>query len=274
MFNPIKIALTEVVSNIPPEILEMAVRKYNYRTGNYVTIAGFVNRAIVHDRVAGLCNLSAGRIKTIPLRMEWLESRPSDHAGYAGDDGPYSLFRIPPAVRDNLPITGVISVQYPYNTYLGGGIGDLNMGTGGYNLNEQISEILNSYTLATPRNHPVARALNGDLIQLTPTQYAHQTWLLTVRLAFDDQFTNLHENGAKTLAKLIVLATKQWCYTNLIVDIDRAVQECGADLPTVKSIVEEYRDAGKEFEETLVQWQGCGLIDPRTRLSLLYYQMR
>ena len=273
MYNPTDIALTEVVHNIPPQILEVALRKYNYTNNTSLTLAGFICKAIIHDRVVKMCNLSAGQIKTIPLRLEWMESRPSEHQGYAGDDGPYTLFRIPPSARDNLPITGVISIQYPYNTYLGGGIGDLNMGTGGYNLNDQIDEILNSYTLANPRNHPTARALNGDLVQITPSQYAHQSWLLTVRLAYNDQFTNLHESSARTLAKLVVLATKQWCYNNLIVDIDRAVQECGADIPTIRSIVEEYRDANEKFDEQLTQWQGCAHLDPALRGRLFLYQI-
>lgn len=273
MYNPTDLALTEVVNNIPPQILEVALRTYNRRHNESCTLTTFIMKAIVKDRVLKLCNLSAGEIKTIALRPAWVENVPSEHEAYAGDDGPYTLYRIPPEYRDNLPMTGVLSVQYPFNTYLGGGLGNLQVGTGGYTLVDQIDQILNSYTLATPRNHPVARLLSGDLVKITPSQYAMQTWLLTVRLAYNDQFTNLHESSAKTLAKLIVLATKQWCYTNLIVDIDRAVQETGADIGVIKQIVEEYRDAGQQFEEQLIQWQGCALLTPEARRRLLIYQL-
>ena len=273
MHNALDIALTEVVNNIPPQILEVALRTYNRRYNHHATLAVFITKAIIEDRVLKLCNLSAGSVKTIPLRTEWIEPTRSEHSGRAGDDGPFTLYRIPPEARDFKPITNVLSCQYPFNTYMGGGFGDIQWGTGGYTLADQIDEILNSYTLATPRNHPTARQISGDLIKLTPSQYASQSWLLTVRLAYDKNFTSLHESAIPTLAKLIMLATRQWCYNNLIIDVDRAVQETGMDINSFKTIIEEYRDASQQFEETLVQWKGTALLDPEVRRRLLIYQI-
>ena len=273
MQNALDFCLTEVVSNIPPQVLEVALRQYNRKFHKTDTLAMFITKAIIHDRVLKHCNLSAGKLKTIPLRAEWIESASRDHGGYAGDDGPFTIFRIPPEFRDNLPISNVISVQYPYNTYLGGGIGDLNVGTGGYNLTDQIDEVLNSYTMSNPRNHPIVKLLDGDLVQLIPSQYAMQNWLLTVRISFNDEFTNLEESAIPTLAKMVVLATKQWCYNNLTIDIDRAVQETGAEIGAFKAVIDEYRDSGQLFEEQIVLWRGCANLDAEIRRRLLAYQL-
>lgn len=273
MQNALDFCLTEVVNNIPPQVLEVALRTYNRRLNRSDTLVTFITKAIIHDRVLKHCNLNAGEVKTIPLRGEWIENVPREHQGYAGDDGPFTLYRIPPEARDNLPITNILSVQYPYNTYVGGGVADLAFGTGGYTLTDQIDEVLNSYTLARPRNHPMGLLMDGDLVKIVPSQYTQQNWLMTCRLAYNDSFTNLHESSFETLAELVVTATKQWCYNNLTIDIDRAIQETGADIGTFRTIIDEYRDAGSLFKEGLIKWQGCANLTPEIRRRILMYQI-
>jgi len=271
--NPVDLALTEVVNNIPPQILEVALRTYNRRTNSQETLVSFITKAIIHERILKHCNLSAGSFKTIPMRQSWIEYTSRDHAGFAGDDGPFTIFRIPPEFRDNLPIAGVLSCQFPYNTYLGGGIGDLYIGTGGYSLNEQIDQILNSYTMSSPRNHPIAKLLSGDLIKLIPSQYARQNWLLSVRIAYNDAFTNMEESEFEPLADLVVTATKQWCYNNLKIDIDRAIQETGCDINSFKEEIEKYSDMPEKFKENLTAWRGSALLTTEMRQRILAYQI-
>lgn len=272
MHNPIDFTLTEINANIPRQLLQMACNTYNMLFHENITLATFITKVILHDRVLKHCNLSAGQIKTIALRAEWLEQRTSDHAGYAGDDGPYSLYRIPPEARDNMPIANVLSVQYPFNTYCGGGGADLQVGTGGYNLIDMTDDILQSYTLSSPRNHPLVVLMSGDLVKIIPSQYAIQNWLLTCRIAYDKWFTNLHASAIPVLAKLVVLATKQWIYNNLLIDIDRACQECGADIGTVRQLVDSYADSNEKFDETMLKWRGVSLLDVETRRRIMTYQ--
>lgn len=269
MQNPVDFAVMEIHNEIPRQLLEMAKNTYNRIHNENLTLATYITKVIIHDRVLKLCNVAAGQIKTIPLRAEWIEERHSDHAGYAGDDGAYSLYRIPPEARDNMPITNILTIQYPYNTYIGGGNADLQVGTGGYCLIDQVDEVLNSYTLASPRNHPIGVLMSGDLIKIMPTQYAIQNWLLTCRIAYNDWFTNLHNSAIPVLAKLIVAATKQRIYTDLVVDIDRAVQETGADIGVIRQIVDSYADAGQRVDELVVKWRGVTLIDPESRKILM-----
>lgn len=265
--------MIRVTQNIPKDVLKVAVNHFNREEHKNYTVTTFIQEHIMARIVLPEANLSGGRLKTIPLRNEWLERTPGDHGGYAGDDGPYSIFRIPPEARDNKPISNLLSIQYPYNTYLGGGVNSSDIGQGGYCLVDQVDEVLNSYTLARPRNHPTGKLLSGDLIKITPSQYSVQNWLMTVRIDFDTSFMNLHDHAIPVLADLVMYATKQWIFTNLMIDIDRAAMETGADIGTIKSTIEGYSDAGQQYMETMVKWRGVSLLSPEMRRILMMYQL-
>ena len=273
MVNVFQIIMLRVHQNIPPQILRVATHQFNHLYKKNYNETTFIQEHIIEKIVLPEVNLSGGLMKTIPLRSSWVERVSMEHAGYAGDDGPYSLYRIPPEFRDNKPISNIISLQYPFNSYLGGDVAAMDVRGGGFCLVDQLDEVLNSYTLSTPRNHPVARLLAGDLIRITPSQYNVQNWLLTCRLDFDSSFNNLHDDAAPVLANLVMLAIKQWCYTNLLIDIDRAFTETGADIGTFKSIIEGYADAGQMYQEELKSWFGVALLSPEMRERLLLYQL-
>ena len=273
MNNPTQIVMLRISQGIPLPILKIAIKKFNSDNHTSYTVTSFIQEHIMTRVVLPEANLSGGNLKTIPLKNEYLEMTPGDHGGYAGDDGPYSLFRIPPEVRDNKPISNIVSVQYPYNTYLGGGINSSDIGLGGYCLADQLDEVLNSYTLARPRNHPTARLLSGDLVRISPTQYSVQNWLMTCRIDFDSSFTNLHDHAIPVLADLVLYATRQWIYTNLLIDIDRAAMETGADIGTIKTIIESYSDSAQQYTETLKLWRGVSFLEPSYRKQMLYMQI-
>ena len=273
MNNPMQVILVRVSQGIPPQVLEIALNHFNKTYKKNYTLNMFIQEHIISRVVLPEANLSGGMIKTIPLKNEWLERTPGDHGGYAGDDGPYSLFRIPPEARDGKPIANIMSVQYPYNTYLGGGVNSSDIGLGGFCLVDQLDEVLNSYTLARPRNHPVARLLSGDLVRLTPTQYSVQNWLMTCRIDFDNSFMNLHDHAIPILANLVLYATKQWIFNNLMIDIDRAAMETGADIGVIKSTIEGYSDAAQQYAEEMVRWRGVSFMTPEYRRQMLYMQI-
>jgi hypothetical protein len=70
-----------------------------------------------------------------------------------------------------------------------------------------------------------------------------------------------------------MLAIKQWCYTNLLIDIDRAFVETGADIGAFKSLIEGYADAGQMYQEEMIKWRGAVLLSPEMRERLLMYQL-
>ena len=273
MNYPLDHAIMTVCRNIPPQILEMAVNQANkkFHTSNNVTewVCNHIINAIVLKDV----NLVAGQVKTIVLKPAWLEKLPGDHEGYAGDDGPNTVYRIPPEARDNKAISQVMTIQFPYITYQSSGIANADVASGGFSLVDQVDQVINSYNLATPRNHPVVTLLAGDLIKITPSQYTRQFWLLTVRINYDETFNNLHDASIPILSNMILLAAKQWIYTNLIVEIDKASMMTGVEIGTVRSIIEEYKDAGTQYEEERTKFRGTSSMDPEYRRRMLFYQL-
>ena len=273
MNYPLDICIMNVVSEIPPQILDLAVRRSNMRFHEDNNLTEWICKRIIENRVLKDVNLVAGQVKTIVLLPAWLEYLPSEHGGYAGDDGPNTVYRIPPEARDGKPISQVMTLQFPYITYQSSGIANADVASGGFSFVDQVDQVINSYNLATPRNHPVVRLLAGDIVQIVPSQYTRQHWLLTCRINYDETFNNMHESSILTLSDMTVAATKHWIYTNLIVDVDRAVQETGMDLPTIRSIIEEYKDGSQQYRDARMMFRGTSTMDPETRRRLYFFSL-
>ena len=273
MNQPLDYAIGKVMRSIPKPILDLVLNKTNqeYHTNNNIN-AWLVNEVICKYVIKDV-NLVSGQIKTIPMRQAWIEETTPDHAGYAGDDGPWTIFRIPPEYRDNKPISHVLSAQFPYLTYQSSGIANADVASAGFTLVDAVENVLNSHTLANPRNHPVVTLLSGDLVKLTPSQYTRQNWLLSVRIAYDETFTNMHDSHLKWLAEMLINATKQIIYTSLIVDLDRAAVETGMDIGAIKSVIESYSDAEEKYNEAWKRFKGAANLDPEYRRRMYAYML-
>ena len=273
MNRPLDYAISKVLMIIPDDIIQLAVKKANakYHVNNNAN-TWLVNE-VIQKHVLKDVNLVSGQIKTISMRQTWVETMTSEHENYAGDDGPYTLFRIPPEYRENKPINHVLSAQFPYIAYQSSGIGDASITSSGYTVADQAENVLNSWTLAHPRNHPVATLLSGDLIKLTPTQYSRQNWLLTVRIGYDETFMNMHDSQLRPLAELLLQATRITIRRELIIDIDRAEVETGMDIGAIKNEIDSYSDAVDKYDEALKKFKGSANLDPEYRRRLYAYML-
>lgn len=273
MNYPLDHAIMSVASKIPPQILEIALRHSNKKYHQNNNLTEWICNKIINYRVLKDVNLTAGQVKTIILKPSWIESTTRDHEAYAGDDGPWTIYRIPPDVRDNKSISQVMTVQFPYHTYQSTGIANADVASGGWSLVDQVDQIINSYTNAIPRNHPLVTLMSGDLVKLTPSQYTRQFWLLTCRINYDETFNNLPDSSIRILSDLVLFATRSWIYNNLIVEIDRSVQETGMDIGTIRSIVEGYANAEEQYEEAYLKFRGASVLDPEYRRRLYFYML-
>lgn len=260
----------QVVSKIPPQLLEIGMRYANKKHHTCENLTEFICNKIINARVLKELNLVSGEVKTIVLRPAWLETMYPDHQGFAGDDGPATVYRIPPEARDNKSISQVMTVQFPFIVAQSPGISAADITSGGYSIVDQVENIVNSYNLANPRNHPMVTLLSGDLVKLTPSQYTRQHWLLTCRINYDETFNNMHDASIRILARLVELATKEWLYVNLYVEADRAVQETGVDINTVKELLSEYKEAGTLYEEEFLKYRGSAAMNPQYRRILTH----
>lgn len=273
MAQAINVVYNTVLAEIPPQILQMAmyVANKHFRVCN--NVQEFIMQKIIRERVLDDLNLTGGKFKKFVLKSEYHEKTTLDMQGWAGDDGGYDLYRIPPEVRDNLPMIHCLSVQFPYASSSVNGEGSLAVNNAGYDLVSQSDQILNSYTLARPLNHPVGQVLSGDLLKLWPSQYGFTGFVVTVRLALDETFEQVQPSATEALAELVTLATKAWIYNNLIIDIDRAAMECGADIGKIKEEIENYRDANNMYKEAKPKWFAAQQLDSDMRQRLYQYSL-
>lgn len=274
MNYPLDHAIMSVANKIPPQILDIGIRYSNKKHHENNNLTEWLCNKIINQRVLKDINITAGQVKTIVMKPDWIEQMPRDHGSWAGDDGPFTIYRIPPEARDGKSISQVCTVQFPFYTMETAGLSDAALvSTGGFSLADQLEQLTNSYTMTTPRNHPVVTLLSGDLIKITPTQYVRQHWLLTCRINYDETFNNIHDASIRILSDLVVLATKSWLYNNLIVEVDRAVQETGLDIGTIRSIVESWSGVEEQYEEAYLKFRGTSSMDPEYRRRMLYAQL-
>jgi len=255
--------LARVTHTIHPELLNLGMR-IAQRYGDPVNnTTEFVLKKILRERVLLDCNISGGPIKYIVLRLKWKENVFPELTPYAMDDGGFDLYRIPPEARDNLPLTQVIRVSYPYSTV--GDVATVYANEGQYSVLAAANSMLDSFTLASEANPPLCSLLSGDIVKIFPSQNSHIDWVLTCRTSYDENFSNLDVSAVRTICKLTELAVKAYIHTNLYISIDRAAQEFGVDVSTIRQAVEDCRDANQMYDEQLNQWQGTALMDPEAR---------
>lgn len=273
MAQAINVVYNTVFANIPPQVIQMAMYVANKHFHICNNSQEFIMQKVIRERVLDDLNLTGGKFKKIILKPEYREEVSLDLAGWAGGDGGFDLYRVPPEARDNLPMIHCIGVQYPYASSNIAGESAVGTASAGYDMLSQADQIVNSYTLARPLNHPTGQVLSGDLIKLFPSQYTQVNYIATVRLALDETFEQVQPSSVETLAKMVTLATKAWIYNNLIIDIDRAAMECGADVGKIKEIIEEYRDANQLYDEQRPLWFGAQMLDSDVRQRLYVYSI-
>ena len=265
MANAIETALKEIYIQIPREILELAFMPRQ----RMITLDKCIQDDVITPKVLYDCNIVGGRQATIVLKPDWvIESQlPDNYNMYSGTT--YCIYRIPPEAREHRPIVDCISCSYPGYLYgYGTGYGSIpNLGMSGVGVSMgdvacQTLSAMNGTGVASPT--PIR--LSGHEVKLTPITMGYSQnvdWILTCRLAYDKEFTNLNTRALRTLAQLTVLAVKSFIYTKLIVQIDAQYLEGGQEMGIVKDIVSSYADAYQQYQETLLRFHGRSVsMDP------------
>lgn len=263
------IVLTRIMYTIPVDLLKLAFFQYMKMGNRGMNIESLIETHIIKGRVLKDCNLMGGRVKSIILRYDYMETVVPIYAGY-GMDINYTLYRIPAFERDNVPIIEVSNLTYPGPAVAGMPPAQLNFGA---TVGSLAAGVLDSHTLSTAVVRPIPELLCGDLVRLIPAQYNGNEWVLNCRLAYDDQFTNLNSSAIDTLAELCVCAMKQYCYVKLAINIDRSIVEMGYDIGRIREFVDEYKEAEPRYKELLKDFSGAATLDVNRIRTLLQYAL-
>ena len=269
MNNAIKIALGRVKKQIPHAVLDIVfVQKQS--APRPITLDQSIINTIVMKIVQPDCNLVGGRPTQIALKQSWHETALQDTSYINAGIGPYSIYRVPAEARKDAPITEVTHVQYPMPYGNGESYG---RSQAGGTICDASTALLNSHTGGGLSPTPTAELLQGDLVRLHPGGYAHIDWVLNCKVGYDENMTNLNTSAIQSFARLVVTATKQYIYNSLIIDLDRGFIEGGAEVTSIKNIVEPWVDLEEGYQEELKTYFGANMLDVTTAAILLKHML-
>lgn len=259
MINAVTHALNNVYSNIPPEILDMA---FDLKGGRLSVDEAIVQRVIEGNVLPDISAL-AGQFKEIVLDPNWAVHSSIDRKGNASMVSvPYAVYTIPPEFRENRSIVSVIDVSVPYgaSTSFSMGIGaTMSVGYSGVGAGTFAQQAMNGMTGEGNMLLPTPIPLSGNQIKLTPMEFGMMSTLslvLRCRLEYDRDLTNLTPDAVLQFSELVLTATKQFIYNQLIVKIDQGAIMSGQEIGKVREIIESYMDAGDRYKVIREEFHG------------------
>ena len=271
MISAIDYAIKEIRNQIPERMLTLAFQS-NLPYYQQTTLEEMILNKVIRTRVYDDCNLVGGKYKEIILKPEYMEKFDRDSSTLVSNIGPCSIYRIPPEARENLPISGVIELQWP-GCQNGYGIPYTGYYSGN-NIRTAAQKMLDAQTLRSTPPKPTVEVLSGDLVRLNPSQHNTQNWVLLVRLQFDPNMTNLNASAIKIYGQLCVAATKAYIHNKLVIETDQAFIEAGAELGRVKEYIDKYEEAEERYQELVDKFHGVAKMDPMLWKHLLFKCMQ
>ena len=271
MNNALDVALTRVLATIPNELLTLAftVREPYQKT---YPLEQMILEKVVRGIVRKDANIYGGKKKQIVLLPEYREQLKWDRSDAHTFTGLFSLYRIPPSEREGQEIVEVDGLLYRGN--YSAGIAPYTAGwTGGATEQMIAATVIDSHTGFSSPPRPDVTLLAGDLVRLTPSQHGEVVWVLSCRIGYDQDFTNLNTAAIPLFTDVVIAATKMYCYNKLIVPTDKAFIESGYELSSYKMILDGWSDSQDRYKELLKEFVGSMLLDPEKLRPLLRYML-
>ena len=268
MNNALDIVKTRIFFEIPHEILEYAFRGSESWESTY-PIEEMIMQKVIRTRVYKDTNIFGGKLKQIVLLQSYKEPMDWTPADTYTNTGRHSLYRIPPEEREGCPIVEVHNLTFRGN--YAGYVPNANGWAGGRNLSTLGHAVLHSHTFADSPPRPNVMLLSGDLVRLSPSQHSMITWVMSCRIAYDHEFTNLNTSAMDTFANLCVAATKAYIYNKLVIPLGKAHVQAGYEIGEFKLIVDSYSDAITRYNELLMDFAGASMLDPARLEQILPY---
>lgn len=270
MIDPIEYAFT-YIWRIPEEVLFHAFLPKDI--GNQLQVKKTIESKILEEIINGIVlkdvNLVAGKIRYIPINSTYCEKVSYEDSNLSSSVvGTFGIYRIPPEARDYAHIGSVVSVHYPIRSFAA------TNPYGSYSCPWQLIDRLGKESVRSRTNSntppmPIAEVLQGDLIRLIPSQFAHIDWVIAAKLMFSKEMLNLNNSQVTWFAKMCRYATEMKIRQKLRIKVDKAYIEGGAEIGAFKEIIDDFSDSEEKYEEAKVKFQGSGYLDTRTKMVML-----
>ena len=266
MIDPLKLAMSRIYNSIPMEILEATFQPYEYNE----SLDELIKQKVLLDRVRDEISIRGGKVMKIILDLNWCKYTSSPSRFALGISGSSSVFVIPPEAREHRDISAILGVKFPYS------ISTSTSGTfynscqnRGNTLSALACEALNNQTKANQLAAPIGILKPNNTIVLYPPQISHIPWQITVRLRYDDNFSDMDVSSLNTFEQICEMATKAYIYTNMIFKVETNLVFRGMELGIFKDLVNSYADANEKLEELYLMLGGNEFYDPERLIGIL-----
>lgn len=268
MISGMDTALRHIKDNIPHQIIKLIF-------SGGLSLDERLKEDVIYRTVIPDCNLKGGKVLQIPLEMAWDKSPP----GQA-----FSLFEIPEVAREGRNIIEVHSIELKdrasdggYGGYVGyggsaGGSSPSTCGASGCqghgnfaNSDSMIyatNSMIQSKVLNMSQGNPIPEIM-GNMVKLHPSPGSFVPWVLTCRVCYDQEMTNLNSAAIEKFADIAVVATKRYCYNKMIMGLDAGAIEFGTELPVLKDIISQWGDLKDMYNEACSSFATATKLDIR-----------
>jgi hypothetical protein len=261
MHNAVQAALNRIKFNIPREILELAFSGVNGKFNPFAAPPN-IDNAIINNvlkaKVFPDCNLMGGKTVQFSLLQSWWEKTSFTQTDFHTANGYYGIYRVPLSVTDGRPIVEINHVQSPAPYSIDPSMRNVAQSC---LVAGAVNNVTNSYTAGDVSRRPVAELLQGNIIRIHPGGMEHVDWVVTCRVAYDENMSNLNSSAIDSFADLALLATRIYIYNYLVIKIDRGYIENGAELTSIKNIVEQWGSLEDAYKTRLNDYFGGNVMD-------------
>ena len=267
MIGGLKQFFLDLHFTIPMPVLEAAFEPWNHPG---MDLDEIIRQKVILARVRDAVSIRGGKIFRILLQSSWAEYTRSPSPYALGASGSWSTYLIPPEYRNHKDIVAALQVRFPYT--IGSGsqssfISDCNVK--GTTLSAIAGSALHAQTGSNEISYPTPVLYEGNVIGLDPPQFNFVPWQVMVRLAYDDNFSDMDSSLIRPFSQVCMAATKAYIYAQLYMKVESNMVLRGAELGSFKELINSYADANDKYEEALLSMGGAEMFDPVRQRNML-----
>lgn len=242
--DPIAYAINEVRHRIPPQILSIVFGPTGSMfVSNSEAVESAIRDKVIEGRVRHIADTVGAMLLEIPISgiaPQRLEFEEINRFSY--------VFRIPKTMTNGRRITSALALSYGNNAQMGYGYSGQNQafygnGCGYSSVNDATNGLLNSNSPIANVQSAMLTVIGENVIMVEDFVPRGRNLYLRCLVGNDQEFSNIKPQSMPAFAEMVVLATKAYIYTNYYINLGKGYLVGGQELPEVKEIVSEYRDA-------------------------------
>lgn len=235
--NAITYALQQLSFEISPEMLELGfIRDEDRRSFVPVSVESKIRSIILDGKVLPDCNMFHGTTMKIPLRG-LIASKLNDFS---------VIYQVPKSLTGGRRIMSTFAVSY-------GGSYPVSAAYYNYPASSQLmqaaGQLANSHSPIPLVSSASVNLVGENTVQVTDSIIIpHEIWL-DCRVENDSQMNHLQPANYESFARLVILATKAWLYTNVRIKLDVGRIHGGQDLGRLREELDTFSEAMREYRE-------------------------